>query len=80
MVYSQNSQITLHRNPLEYPPKSIYYQGESAILRYLQETPAPDEAEMVDDNVTAHYGTKPGHFETSINHFPTNVAVSKVSE
>ena len=29
---------------------------------------------------TLHYGTKPGHFETSINHFPTSKGVSKVSE
>ena len=28
----------------------------------------------------AHYGTKPGHFETSIIHFPTSSGVSKVSE
>ena len=27
-----------------------------------------------------HYGTKPGHFETSKIHFPTNKGVSKVSE
>ena len=28
----------------------------------------------------AHYGTKPGHFETSIIHFPTSEGVSEVSE
>ena len=27
-----------------------------------------------------HYGTKPGHFETSIIHFPTSEGVSEVSE
>ena len=27
-----------------------------------------------------HYGTKPGHFETSIIHFPTSKGVSEVSE
>ena len=27
-----------------------------------------------------HYGTKPGHFETSKIHFPTSEGVSKVSE
>ena len=27
-----------------------------------------------------HYGTKPGHFETSIIHFPTTEGVSEVSE
>ena len=27
-----------------------------------------------------HYGTKPGHFETSKIHFPTNEGVSEVSE
>ena len=30
--------------------------------------------------VTAHYGTKPGQFETSIIHFPTSEGVSEVSE
>ena len=29
---------------------------------------------------TAHYGTKPGHFETSKIHFPTSEGVSEVSE
>ena len=29
---------------------------------------------------TMHYGTKPGHFETSIIHFPTSEGVSEVSE
>ena len=29
---------------------------------------------------TPHYGTKPGHFETSIIHFLTSEGVSKVSE
>ena len=28
----------------------------------------------------AHYGTKPGHFETLKIHFPTSEGVSKVSE
>ena len=28
----------------------------------------------------AHYGTKPGHFETSKIHCPTSEGVSKVSE
>ena len=28
----------------------------------------------------AHYGTKPGHFETSKIHFPTSEGVSEVSE
>ena len=27
-----------------------------------------------------HYGTKPGHFETSIIHFPTSEGVSEVSK
>ena len=27
-----------------------------------------------------HSGTKPGHFESSIIHFPTSKGVSKVSE
>ena len=27
-----------------------------------------------------HYGTKPGHFETSIFQFPTSEGVSEVSE
>ena len=27
-----------------------------------------------------HYGTKPGHFETSIIHFPTSEGLSEVSE
>ena len=27
-----------------------------------------------------HYGTKPGHFETSIIHFPTSEGVSEVIE
>ena len=27
-----------------------------------------------------HYGTKPGHFETSKIHFPTSEGVSEVSE
>ena len=27
-----------------------------------------------------HYGTKPGHFETSEIHFPTSEGVSEVSE
>ena len=31
-------------------------------------------------NGTAHYGTKPGHFETSKIHFPTSEGVSEVSE
>ena len=30
-------------------------------------------------NSTMHYGTKPGHFETSIIHFPTSEGVSEVS-
>ena len=30
--------------------------------------------------VGAHYGTKPGHFETSKIHFPTSEGVSEVSE
>ena len=29
---------------------------------------------------TAHYGTKPGHFETLKIHFPTSEGVSEVSE
>ena len=29
---------------------------------------------------TTHYGTKPGHFETSKIHFPTSEGVSEVSE
>ena len=29
---------------------------------------------------SAHYGTKPGHFETSIIHFSMSEGVSKVSE
>ena len=29
---------------------------------------------------TTHYGTKPGHFETSKIHFPMSEGVSKVSE
>ena len=29
---------------------------------------------------TSHYGTKPGHFETSKIHFPTSEGVSEVSE
>ena len=29
---------------------------------------------------TLHYGTKPGHFETSKIHFPTSEGVSEVSE
>ena len=27
-----------------------------------------------------HFGTKPGHFESSIIHFPTSEGVSKVTE
>ena len=30
--------------------------------------------------ITTHYGTKPGHFETSKIHFPTCEGVSEVSE
>ena len=30
--------------------------------------------------VSTHYGTKPGHFETSKIHFPTSEGVSEVSE
>ena len=29
---------------------------------------------------STHYGTKPGHFETSQIHFPTSEGVSEVSE
>ena len=29
---------------------------------------------------SAHYGTKPGHFKTSIIHLPTSEGVSEVSE
>ena len=29
---------------------------------------------------SSHYGTKPGHFETSIIHFPTSEGVSEVSK
>ena len=29
---------------------------------------------------SVHYGTKPGHFETSKIHFPTSEGVSEVSE
>ena len=32
------------------------------------------------NGVTLHYGTKPGHFETSKIHFPTSEGVSEVSE
>ena len=32
------------------------------------------------DGKTAHYGTKPGQFETLIIHFPTSEGVSDVSE
>ena len=31
-------------------------------------------------SVSTHYGTKPGHFETSIIPFPTSEEVSEVSE
>ena len=30
--------------------------------------------------MVAHYGTKPGHFETSKIHFPTSEGVSEVSK
>ena len=33
-----------------------------------------------DENEAPHYGTKPGHFETSKIHFPTSEGVSEVSE
>ena len=36
-------------------------------------------AEDDDDDDATHYGTKPGHFETSKIHFPTSEGVSKVS-
>ena len=32
------------------------------------------------DKKSVHYGTKPGHFETSKIHFPTSEGVSEVSE
>ena len=32
------------------------------------------------DLMTVHYGTKPGHFETSKIHFPTSEGVSEVSK
>ena len=32
------------------------------------------------DEGWVHYGTKPGHFETSKIHFPTSEGVSEVSE
>ena len=38
------------------------------------------EREEVRGNLVVHYGTKPGHFETSKIHFPTSEGVSKVSE
>ena len=31
-------------------------------------------------NGRLHYGTKPGHFETSVIHFATSEGVSEVSE
>ena len=51
---------------------------------YLQRLPHalrdvfPDSASGEDEG--RHYGTKPGHFETSKIHFPTNKGVSEVSE
>ena len=35
---------------------------------------------MVAVRMAVHYGTKPGHLETSIIHFPTSEEVSEVSE
>ena len=35
--------------------------------------------EKLGNGVTSHYGTKPGHFETSKIHFPTSEGVSEVS-
>ena len=34
----------------------------------------------LDTVLPLHYGTKPGHFETSKIHFPTSEGVSEVSE
>ena len=41
------SSISLDGNPLEYPPRSVFRQGPASVLGYLQETPAPSEAEAV---------------------------------
>ena len=35
--------------------------------------------ETTTTTTTTHYGTKPGHFETSLIHFPTSDGVSEVS-
>ena len=37
------------------------------------------EQTCISDGVTPHSGTKPGHFETTIVHFPTSEGVSEVS-
>ena len=36
--------------------------------------------DLVNNEKAPHYGTKPGHFETSKIHFPTSEGVSEVSE
>ena len=51
---------------IPHPPLIQWWSFLMTIASYIQ--------------ITAHYGTKPGHFKTSIIHFPTSEGVSKVSE
>ena len=39
-----------------------------------------NKTKLQGENETMHYGTKPGHFETSIIHFSTSLGESEVSE
>ena len=39
-----------------------------------------EDNEVTRWTMAMHYGTRPGHFETSIIHFPTSEGVSEVSE
>ena len=52
----------------------------SAPNAHLYQSPRLMERRMAENMTTTHYGTKLGHFETSIIHFPTSEGASKVSE
>ena len=60
-----------------------------ALFEIADPTPSPRRPQPPTDHpklmalvlaLVLHYGTKPGHFETSKIHFPTSEGVSEVSE
>ena len=54
--------------------------GKYAKTEIAQIKPKDAEAPPIKEVDTAHYGTKPGHFETLIIYCPTSEGVSEVSE